>query len=123
MMIVTLPYLYTIYAIIIGLVYVAIFLAQYFNSEKLLHYLCSLCAVLALYVPIFLKYHSPSTEFSNTLVSILSAVTGFLFFLKICEIAFTYEWATQKQITLKQILADFSTFPKYKYELEPSVVR
>jgi hypothetical protein len=119
MIIITFPYLYIIYGIIIGLVCLTIFLAQYYNSEEVLHYLCSLCAIVAIYVPIFLKYHSSSIEFADALVSIFSAVTGFLFALKILELAFTYEWSKQKQITLKQILIDFSTFPKYKYEPEP----
>ncbi|CAF0985048.1 unnamed protein product [Rotaria sordida] len=123
MIIITFPYLYIMYGIIISLVYLTILLAQYYNSEKILHYLCLLCAIDALYVPIFLKYHSPWTEFADGLVSIFSAVTGFLFALKILEIAFTYEWSQQKQITLKQIIIDFSTFPKYKYEPEPSSVK
>lgn len=123
MIIITFPYLYIIYGIIICFVYLSIFLAQYYNSEKLLHYLCSLCAILSIYIPIFLKYHSSWTEFSNALVSIFSAVTGFLFALKILELTFTYPWAKQKQITLKQILIDFSTFPKYKYEQEPTSIR
>ena len=120
MIIITFPYLYTIYGIIIGLVCSSIHLAQYYNSEKLLHYLCTLCAIGAIYVPIFLKYHSPWTIFADALVSIFSAVTGFLFALKIIELAFTYPWSKQKQITIKQILIDFSTFPQYKYEEEPS---
>ncbi len=119
MIIITLPYLYIIYGLIIGLVCLTMYLAQYYNSEKVLHYLCFLCSLCALYVPIFLKYHSPWTEFADALVSIFSAVTGFLFALKIVELAFTYPWSKQKQITLKQILIDFSTFPKYKYEPEP----
>jgi len=123
MIIITFPYLYGIYGIIICFVCLTIFLAEYYNSEKILHYLCSLCAIVSLYVPIFLKYHSPWTEFADALVSIFSAVTGFLFFLKILELAFTYEWSKQKQITLKQILIDFSTFPKYKYEQEPSLIK
>ncbi|CAF4419738.1 unnamed protein product, partial [Rotaria sp. Silwood2] len=123
MIIITFPYLYIIYGIIITLVCSTISLAQYYNSEKILHYLCSLCAISALYMPIFLKYHSPWTEITDGLVSIFSAVTGFLFALKILEIAFTYEWSKQKQVTLKQILIDFSTFPKYKYEPEPSSVK
>ncbi|CAF3312387.1 unnamed protein product [Rotaria socialis] len=118
MIIITLPYLYAIYGIIISLVCLTVLLAQYYNSEKLLHYLCLLCAASALYVPIFLKYHSPWTQFTDGLDSIFSAVTGFLFALKILELAFTYEWSIQRQIAVKQILMDFSTFPKYKYEPE-----
>jgi hypothetical protein len=123
MIIITFPNLYIIYGLIILLVCLSVFLAQYYNSQKILHYLCSLCAVLSIYIPIFLKYHSPWTEFGDALVSIFSAVTGFLFFLKILELAFTYEWSRQKQITLKQILIDFSTFPKYKYQPEPSPLK
>ena len=120
MIIITFPYLYTIYGAIILLVCISVWLAQYYNSEKLLHYLCTLCAIGSIYVPIFLKYHSPWTTFANALVSIFSAVMGFLFALKIVELAFTYPWIRQKQITTKQILMDFSTFPKYKYEEPPS---
>ena len=123
MIIITFPYLYTIYGIIIGFLCLTIILAQRYNSERLLHVLCSLCAISAIYVPIFLKYHSPWTEFADALVSIFSAVTGFLFALKILELAFTYEWSKQKQITIKQILIDFSTFPKYKYEPEPILIQ
>ena len=123
MIIITFPYLYIIYGLIISLVCLSVNLAEYYNSEKLLHYLCSLCAICAIYIPIFLKYHSPWTEFNDALVSIFSAVTGFLFALKILELAFTYEWIKQKQITIKQILIDFSTFPKYKYEKEPPLIR
>jgi len=123
MIIITFPRLYAIYGIIICLVCLTISLAQYYNSKKVLHYLCSLCAILAIYVPIFLKYHSTWTEYANGLVSIFSAVTGFLFALKILELAFTYEWSKQKQIEFKQILIDFSTFPKYKYEKEPLLLK
>lgn len=118
MITITFPYLYTIYGTIIGLVCLTILLAQYYDSEKLLHYLSLLCSISALYLPIFLKYHSPWTQLDNGLVSVFSAVTGFLFALKILELAFTYEWSKQKHITLNQIFMDFSTFPKYKYESE-----
>ncbi len=123
MIIITFPYLYTIYAVIISLVWISIRLAQSYNSEKVLHYLCTLCAICAIYVPIFLKYHSPWTTYADALVSIFSAVTGFLFALKIIELAFTYPWVQQKRITLNQILMDFSTFPKYKYEEEPPSIK
>ncbi len=123
MIIITFPYLYIIYGIIIILVCLSICLAQSYDSEKVLHYLCTLCAICAIYVPIFLKYHSSWTIFADALVSIFSAVTGFLFALKIVELAFTYSWAKQKQITVKQILMDFSTFPKYKYEQEPPSIK
>ncbi len=123
MIIITFPYLYAIYGVIIILVCISVRLAQYYNSEKVLQYLCTLCAICAIYVPIFLKYHSPWTTFADALVSIFSAVTGFLFTLKIVELAFTYPWVKQKQITIKQILMDFSTFPKYKYEEEPPSTR
>jgi hypothetical protein len=123
MIIITFPYLYTIYAVIISLVWISIRLAQSYNSEKVLHYLCTLCAICAIYVPIFLKYHSPWTTYADALVSIFSAVTGFLFALKIIELAFTYPWVQQKQITFNQILMDFSTFPKYKYEEEPPSIK
>ena len=112
-----------IYGIIICLLGLSVSLAQYFNSEKLLHYLCTFCAICSIYTPIFLKYHSKYTEFADALVSIFSAVTGFLFALKILELGFTYPWSQQKQITFKQILIDFSTFPKYKYEKEPSSIK
>jgi Co/Zn/Cd efflux system component len=123
MIIITFPSLYIIYGLIINLVCLTVILAQYYNSEKVLHYLCSFCAICAIYVPIFLKYYSPWTVFADALVSIFSAVTGFLFALKIIELAFTYEWTKQKQITIKQILIDFSTFPKYKYEPEPPLIK
>lgn len=123
MIIITFSYFYIICGIIISFVYLSILLAQYNDSEKVLHYLCLFCAILSIYIPIFLKYHSLWTEFANTLVSIFSAVTGFLFALKILELAFTYQWSKQKQITLKQILIDFSTFPKYKYEEEPIFIK
>ncbi|CAF0716513.1 unnamed protein product [Adineta steineri] len=123
MIIITFVHLYMIYGLIISLIYLTIFLAQYYNSEKVLHYLGTLCTVGTLYVPIFLKYHSSEIVFANALVSIFSAVTGFLFALKILELTFTYEWSHQKQITLKQILIDFSTFPVYKYEPEPYLLK
>ena len=123
MIIITFAYLYTIYGTIISLVCSTIILAQYFNSEKLLKYSCLLCAICSLYLPVFLKYHSRWTELNDGLVSMFSAVTGFLFSLKILELAFTYEWSMQKRITLKQILVDFSTFPKYKYQSESTVVQ
>lgn len=108
---------------IIGLVCLTIFFAQYYNSEQILYYFCTICAICAIYVPIFLKYHASWTKFGDALVSIFSAVTGFLFALKILELAFTYEWSQQKQITIKQILIDFSTFPQYKYEQEPPLIK
>lgn len=117
--VITFPYLYTIYGFVIVLVCLNVLLAQYYHSEKLLHYLCTACAITAIYIPIFLKYHCSATEFSDASVSVFSAVTGFLFALKIIEITFTYPWTKQQQITIKQILIDFSTFPKFKYEEEP----
>jgi hypothetical protein len=123
MIIITFPHLYIIYGLIINLVCLTVILAQYYNSEKVLHYLCFVCAICAIYIPIFLKYHSPWTEFADALVSVFSAVTGFLFALKILELAFTYEWTIQKEIKIKQILIDFSTFPKYKYEPEPPLIK
>lgn len=120
MIVITFPYLYTIYGMIIGLVCLSVTLAQFYNSEKVLHYLCTICAFVSIYLPIFLKFHCGYTRFGDALVSIFSAVTGFLFALKIVELAFTYPWFKQKQITIKQILIDFSTFPKFKYEEQPS---
>lgn len=120
--VVTFPYLYTIYGLIIGFVCFSVNLAQIYNSKRLLHCLCTICAILSIYLPIFLKFHCVYTRFADALVSIFSAVTGFLFAMKIMELAFTYPWLKQKQITIKQILIDFSTFPKYKYEEEPSSI-
>ena len=115
---ITFPHLYTLYGIIIAFVCFSVLLAQYYRSEKLLHFLCTVCAITAIYLPIFLKYHCGYTRFADASVSVFSAVTGFLFALKIVELAFAYSWSKQQQITIKQILIDFSTFPKYKYEEE-----
>ena len=120
MLIITFPSLYVIYGLLIAFVCLSTVLGQLLQSETLLQSLCSACALLSIYLPIFLKYHSPCTQVTDTLVSIFSAVTGFLFALKILELAFTYDWPRQRQITVKQILVDFSTFPKYKYLPEPS---
>ncbi|UJR29955.1 hypothetical protein I4U23_017502 [Adineta vaga] len=123
MIIITFLHLYIIYAFIICFVCLTIYFAQYFHSEKILHTLGLICASGALYIPIFLKYHCSKTEFADALVSIFSAVTGFLFALKIIELIFTYPWSIQQQITFKQILIDFSTFPKYKYESKPNSIK
>ena len=120
MLSITFVSLYTIYGLLIAFVCLSIWLSQFFQSQRLLQSLCSACALLSIYLPIFLKYHSPWTQVTDTLVSIFSAVTGFLFALKILELAFTYEWSQQQQITVQQILVDFSTFPKYKYLPEPT---
>lgn len=120
MIVITFVHLYVIYGFIISLVCSTVIVAQCYNSETILHTFGVLCASFSLYVPIFLKYHCEATEFADALVSIFSAVTGFLFALKIVELAFTYPWTQQKQITVTQILVDFSTFPKYKYEPIPS---
>lgn len=116
MIVITFAYLYSIYGIVIFLVYLSILISKNYNSERILHYLCVFCSILSISIPILFKIYSTYFEYSNALVSIFSAVTGFLFALKILELAFTYSWSQQKQITFKQILEDFSTFPKYKYE-------
>ncbi|CAF1014241.1 unnamed protein product [Adineta ricciae] len=123
MIIITFLHLYIIYGFIIVFTCLSVSVAQFLQSEKVLHTLGIICASLALYVPIFLKYHCSYTEFADALVSIFSAVTGFLFTLKIVELIFTYPWSVQKQITFKQILIDFSTFPQYKYEVEPRSIK
>lgn len=108
--------LYTAFGIVILLVSVSVKIGQIHRSQPILQCLCSLCAILSISLPILIKCQLFWFSVDHHLIGILSSVTGFLFSLKIIEIAFTYDWLTQKQMTLTEILLDFSTFPRTKYQ-------
>ncbi|CAF0948835.1 unnamed protein product [Didymodactylos carnosus] len=114
-MLITFTVLYFIYGLIIGFVAMSLLISQHRNSYYTFRLLSLLCILLSLFTPIYLKYFS-NLQFANSLVNVVSPVTGFLFAIKMTELAFTYTWLELCHISLYQIGIDFSTFPLYKYQ-------
>ena len=103
--------LWFLFATIVILFIFGLLMSKHSNSSRLFQSSSIVCAALALYLPIFLKFQSP-WSFDSEHVNFLAAASGFLFALKFLEFSFGYEWEHIRTITWTQLAISFSAFPE-----------
>jgi hypothetical protein len=103
--------LWFLFAGVVTLFILGLLISRHLDSARLFHSLSIGCAILALYMPIFLKFQS-SWSFASIHVNNLAAAPGFLFALKFLELSFGLEWTYTQTITWKQLAINFSAFPE-----------
>jgi hypothetical protein len=85
--------------------------SQRFNSPRLFYSNSIICILLAIYMPIYSKYHSPWALDNSSDAAEFSAGTGFLFALKFLGFAFGQDWIFARKMTPKQVALKCLTFP------------
>jgi hypothetical protein len=86
-------------------------ISQPYNSIRIFYLISIVCFLLALYMPIYAKYHSPWTLDIMSSATEFSAGMGFIFALKFLILAFGEDWTLTRKMTPKQIVRECFTFP------------
>jgi hypothetical protein len=103
--------LWFLFAALVVLFIIGLSISRYLDSVRLFHFLSIVCAILALSMPIFLKFQS-WYPFASIHVINLAVASGFLFALKFLELSFGEEWEYIRSIRWKQLAMSFSAFPE-----------